>query len=339
MKKNIFLLLAFLSYFLLIVSCGSNNNKVEKKDILPMIGNNGFKWYMFESNGKYGICDSDGEILEDPEYESIDYIAEGDFFEMEQLVDENKFLVIKDKKLDTKIFVEDRVVNYKKRKLPDQKRFYYNIESLNENGDTLVSACDKNWRFTVVPIPKSKYEIKYNSGIENDEEKFESFLLSTRLHGKFVNVYIPTKLDNNGNGVNYHLNAIFLYRIIAPNQPDLEFNHYQTVIYCDDYIVIGSQIFYFYKEIEGEKIYKRQNNEYFTLYFVDDNYNIREGYGKNIESIINEESYVPLQYEHAWDSNGLNYILHFYEEYEKAKDIFRFGMSHKEKNETDDINL
>jgi hypothetical protein len=38
-EKNIFLLLAFLSYFLLIVSCGSNNNKVEKKDILPMIGN------------------------------------------------------------------------------------------------------------------------------------------------------------------------------------------------------------------------------------------------------------------------------------------------------------
>lgn len=318
----------FFAIPLVIVSCGEKEFIVEKDDMLIYDEDNNFTWIAFEFNGKYGICESEGKVIVTPMYDQISYDKDGSFLKMEKEFEGNKIIEIFNDSFDCIIPEGIRLLNYTKKTIKDSNRFYYNVEFLSDDGDTLIGACDKNWMFAVSPVPKSKYSVKYHIfGNEQDSERVELFELDTHINNKWVNIYLFTNIDNTGKVQKVGNKGTLLYRVKSKyDNFEVTERHYTSVSFCQDYVLINPAVFFYYKELEGIKIYQHKlaNYDQSTFIFVDDDYNIREFSASSLEKILEGNGVESLLYEKALNSDGDNYSANIYEEYKASQERFAF---------------
>ena len=342
-------LLKFILFYLSIcfgmVSCIENDFNAKDR-LVSQKGKDGYIWYKFKYDGKYGIADEKGNILTLPKYDEIIYNSDGGFYELRAIADnrEDTIIAIETKEHEKKVLLQQGVSKYGKDTLDDGRRFYY-YTIRYEDEEKRFGAYDKQWNLIVPPImegsivyrEKETKQNGYSCSPKYEGEGVERFGVWMKI-GDDYNI-LPFSICLNSDGevayVKEKMIYMNLYETISYrlDYETMESSTQHTgvhkcfMIYRDHILDFGAADKYAYMGMEdGDKKYflrtitDRDHETYYYKLFVDKNYNISGSY---------------YNYEQQLDFDGTPLIWSFYDDLKEQCDAYKKELSGMMRDEID----
>ena len=298
MKKLYFSILFLIICFSMVSCIESDFNA--KGIMEKMEAEDGYVWYFFCYDGKYGIANEDGDVLTLPKYDAIKYFSEDGYFELKKANEnsEDTIIAIETKEHEKKVLIQQNIKDYRKITAKDKKRYCFQTHYKEGEDKWWYGVYDKHWN-VIVPctdkfhysyyISETKYgevERFYNSnGIERGDRRLP---LSVYINSEGEVDYVKDKLE-----------YINIYEMYQSSNDKLGL--FVVFRFYNDFLIDSSNKKYTYlgRDDENNKIFRYvyEDNGFISYYYVDDNYNVKSSF----------------VYDQQFDKDGNHLIWHYYD--------------------------